>query len=241
MATTHSTQPSDPPSPSQSNSASPSSIASTEDLDPALLDEEENPLEDGLADNVAVSSKYSYADGGAGYNALKSHQGQLYAGMAVGGSHTWNYDSGTWKETKEEPDLWRIDYQTKKRRARNAPKGSGAPVGTEYHWLIVGHQHVRKIDANTYETHLTGSKYKLAHKSVTAKTWSIPKVQAQREREVELLQDAQRRIRGLPPVLSSEKVKVERKEKGQQSLDSLFKPVARPRKNTVASGKRKRS
>lgn len=75
-----------------------------------------------------------------GYNALKSYKGQHYSGMAVGGSHTWNYDQGVWKETKEEPDLWRVDYRTNKRRARNAPKGSGAPIGTEYHWLIVGHQ-----------------------------------------------------------------------------------------------------
>ena len=75
-----------------------------------------------------------------GYNALKSYNGKYYSGMAVGGSHTWNYDQGIWKETKEEPDLWKIDYRTNKRRARKAPKGSGAPVGTEYHWLIVGHQ-----------------------------------------------------------------------------------------------------
>jgi hypothetical protein len=131
-----------PYSPSSSHdSASPSnSLDSTNSIDPALLDEEENPLEEGIADNVIAPSKQAYAIGGGGYNALKTHKGQLYSGMAVGGSHTWNYDPGTWKETKEEPDLWRIDYQTNKRRARNAPKGSGAPVGTEYHWLIVGHQ-----------------------------------------------------------------------------------------------------
>lgn len=60
--------------------------------------------------------------------------------MAIGGSHTWNYDQGVWKETKVEPDRWEIDYATTKRRARKAPKGSGVPVGTEYHWFIVGHQ-----------------------------------------------------------------------------------------------------
>jgi hypothetical protein len=75
-----------------------------------------------------------------GYNTLKSFHGQIYSGMAIGGSHTWNYDQGVWKETKEEPDLWKINYETTKRRARNAPRGSGAPVGTEYHWLIVAHQ-----------------------------------------------------------------------------------------------------
>jgi len=113
--------------------------------DPALLDEEENPYESEMepANKPGISH---HANGGAtytsghGFNTLKSFNGQVYSGMAVGGSHTWNYDQGVWKETKEEPDLWKIDYATTKRRARNAPRGSGAPVGTEYHWLIVAHQ-----------------------------------------------------------------------------------------------------
>ncbi|KAE8353417.1 hypothetical protein BDV28DRAFT_133146 [Aspergillus coremiiformis] len=163
-----------------------------------------------------------YAVGAGGYNMLKSYKGQVYSGMAVGGSHTWNYDQGQWKETKEEPDLWRINYQTNKRRGRRAPEGSGAPVGTEYHWLIVAHQFVKKIDANTYETNLTGSKYKLAYKSASSNSWSIPTVKKQRDREVELLEDAKQRVQGLPPVLASEKAKVEKHEKGQQTLDSIF-------------------
>ena len=108
--------------------------------DLALLEEEEYELEKGQTDNVVALPKQTYAFGGRRYNDLKTHNGQPYSGMAIGGSHTWNYDPGVWKETKEAPDLWRIDYKTNKRRARNAPKGSGAPVGTEYHWLIVGHQ-----------------------------------------------------------------------------------------------------
>ncbi|KAL6859456.1 hypothetical protein J3F83DRAFT_328226 [Trichoderma novae-zelandiae] len=127
-----------------------------------------------------------------------------------------------WRETKEEPDLWKIEYKTSKRRARKAPEKSGAPVGTEYHWLIVAHQHVRKIDANTYETHLEGSKCELAHKGPTSKTWSIPTVKGQRDRELELLHDAKRRVQGLPPVLGSEKVKAKTAEKGQQKLEDLF-------------------
>ncbi|KAJ5917898.1 hypothetical protein N7454_010273 [Penicillium verhagenii] len=209
-----------------SNSRTPSPTNSRDSIDPVFLDEEENALEEGSADNIVAS-----AGAGKSYNALKTHNGQLYSGMAIGGSHTWNYEPGIWKETKEEPDLWRINYQTRKRRSRNAPTGSGAPVGTEYHWFIVGHQvnntlqHVRKIDANTYETHLTGSKYKLAHKSVSSGSWSIPTVQGQRERELELLDDAQRRVRGKPPVLASEKVRSSLVEHGQQRLDDLFSKV----------------
>ena len=116
-----------------------------------LPEDEEMPEEDVQhipATSPVDASSSSSADPERGghrhghrYNAIKTHQGQIYSGMAVGGSHTWNYDPGVWKETKEEPDLWRIDYQTNKRRAkRKAPAGSGAPVGTEYHWLIVGHQ-----------------------------------------------------------------------------------------------------
>ncbi|MGH9912087.1 MAG: hypothetical protein ACRD5E_09455 [Nitrososphaeraceae archaeon] len=51
-----------------------------------------------------------------------------------------------------------------KRRAGNAPEGFGVPVGTEYHWYIVAHQIVKKVDANKYTTTMTGIKYKLAHK-----------------------------------------------------------------------------
>ncbi|KAJ5626282.1 hypothetical protein N7510_002591 [Penicillium lagena] len=215
-------QPSDQPL-DEDNKNSPASVPSMDHpsppMDTVLLDEEENPSDESMDPNAA--SKPSYVGGGR-YNAIKTHHGQVYSGMAIGGSHTWNYDPGIWKETKEEPDRWSIDYQTHKRRARKAPQGSGAPVGTEYHWLIVGHQHVRKVDANTYETHLTGSKYKLAHKTATSSAWSIPTVRGQREREIELLEDAQRRVQGRPPVLAAEKVKVDRKEKGQQRLDALF-------------------
>ena len=116
-------------------------------VDTALLDEEEAPElpEEGSA--APTKKPRQYTAGRGGFNELKSFKGQVYSGMAVGGSHTWNYDQGVWKETKEEPDLWKIDYKTTKRRARNAPKGSGAPVGTEYHWFIIGHQVSHSVDA----------------------------------------------------------------------------------------------
>lgn len=136
-----------------SESASSESISTpslTDSRDPILPDEEgtdsKNPKPETATaeelspanDETAGKGKPTY--GSSGYNALKSFKGQVYSGMAIGGSHTWNYDEGTWKETKEKPDLWNVDYQTTKRRSRKAPKGTGAPVGTEYHWLIVAHQ-----------------------------------------------------------------------------------------------------
>jgi hypothetical protein len=114
-----------------------------------VVDEDEEDMEvfetsDGDSTEIDLPNKDEqralYAVGDGGYNALKSFQGQVYSGMAMGGSHTWNYDQGVWKETKVEPDRWEIDYATTKWRARKAPKGSGLPVGTEYHWFIVGHQ-----------------------------------------------------------------------------------------------------
>ncbi|KAM0258116.1 hypothetical protein ACHAQJ_004021 [Trichoderma viride] len=208
--------------------------AAIDPMDPILLDEEVmSEAEQSPANKKAASQ--AYAIGGGGYNSLKSFNGQYYSGMAVGGSHTWNYDGGVWHEVKEEPDLWKMDYKTNKRRAKKAPERSGAPVGTEYHWLIVAHQHVRKIDANTYETNLEGSKYKLAHKGATSNSWSIPTIKGQREREVELLEDAKRRVQGLPPVLGSEKVKVKVVEKGQQKLEDMLS-----KSSVSGGGKRKR-
>lgn len=107
-------------------------------MDPTLLDEAVIPeAEQPLAKTKASDA---HAVGGGGYNSLKSFNGQYYSGIAVGGSHTWNYDGGVWHEVKTEPDLWKINYETKKRRARKAPERSGLPVGTGYHWLIVAHQ-----------------------------------------------------------------------------------------------------
>src|SRR5204863_698306 len=106
------------------------------------------------------------------YNTYKSFQGRQYTGMKVGRSHKWYYDKGEWKEKKVSPDDWEFTYAVTKRRAGHAPEGSGVPVGTEYHWYIVAHQNVRKLDANTYTTAMTGLKYKLAHKRAGDERWS---------------------------------------------------------------------
>jgi hypothetical protein len=98
------------------------------------------------------------------YNEFKEFEGRQYTGMKVGRSHKWYYDKGEWKEKKVTPDKWEFNYTVNKKRAGQAPEGSGVPVGTEYHWYILAHQNVRKLDANNYSTSMTGIKYKLAHK-----------------------------------------------------------------------------
>src|SRR5699024_7769054 len=105
-----------------------------------------------------------------------------------GRSHKWYYDKGEWRETKIMPDLWEISYAVTKRRAGHAPKGSGVPVGTEYHWYILAHQNSTKLDANDYTNSMVGLKYKLAFKRAGNEKWNAtPK--AQRKRLVKLLQD----------------------------------------------------
>jgi hypothetical protein len=106
------------------------------------------------------------------YNRFKTFGGQRYTGMAIGRSHHWTYDQGDWKETKVAPDRWEFTFAVTKRRKGHAPEGSGAPVGTEYHWYILAHQVVRKLDANDYTTSMSGLKFKLAHKRAGAQAWS---------------------------------------------------------------------
>src|SRR5687768_15985713 len=96
------------------------------------------------------------SDISASYNQYKEFEGKQYTGMKIGRSHRWIYDSGEWKETKITPDLWEISYAVTKRRRGKAPEGSGVPLGTEYHWYILAHQMVEKLDANSYTTSLTG-------------------------------------------------------------------------------------
>src|SRR4030095_1388094 len=68
------------------------------------------------------------------YDRFTPQAGKFYTGRQIGRSHKWYYDKGEWKETKITPDLWRIFYSVVKRRAGKAPEGSGAKVGTAYHW-----------------------------------------------------------------------------------------------------------
>jgi hypothetical protein len=109
--------------------------------------------------------------------------------MKVGRSHKWYYDKGEWKEKKITPDKWEFTYAVNKRRSGRAPEGSGVPVGTEYHWYILAHQNVRKLDANNYTTSMTGMKYKLAHKRADKEKWSATD-NAQRKRLIQALQES---------------------------------------------------
>ena len=122
------------------------------------------------------------------YEEYKEFNGRKYTGMRVGGSHKWYYDKGTWNEKKITPDKWELTYSVNKKRAWDAPEGSGAPVGTEYHWYILAHQNVRKLDANNYATSMTGIKFKLAHKRAGRLNWNTsPNIVAEIIEEVKNL------------------------------------------------------
>jgi hypothetical protein len=130
----------------------------------------------------------SRSDPAVSYDAFKEHEGQRYTGMKIGRSHKWYYDKGEWKETKVTPDLWQISYAVTKRRAGRAPEGSGVPVDTEYHWYILAHQNVRKLNANDYTTSLAGLKFKIAHRRAGSDKWSATPG-TQRKRMIKFLRD----------------------------------------------------
>ena len=135
-----------------------------------------------------ASARSTRSDPATSYDRFKEYEGQRYTGMKVGRSHKWHYDRGDWKETKITPDLWQISYAVTKRRAGRAPEGSGVPVGTEYHWYVLAHQNVRKLNANDDTTSLAGLKFKVAHKRADSGKWSAtPKTQ--RKRMIRFLRD----------------------------------------------------
>ncbi|HEX7754597.1 MAG TPA: hypothetical protein VF421_04590 [Niabella sp.] len=122
------------------------------------------------------------------YNAFKEYKGKIYTGMQVGKSHKWNYDKGVWQERKVTPDQWDITYSVTKRRAGKAPEGSGVPVGTGYHWFILSHQFVHKLNANDYSTAMTGVKLKIAHKRADREQWNISEA-AKRKLLIKMLKE----------------------------------------------------
>lgn len=137
---------------------------------------------------VKKASLNGSKDIAASYEAFKDYKGQFYTGMKVGRSHKWNYDKGIWRETKITPERWELTYDVIKRRAGHAPEGSGVPVGTGYHWFILSHQYVEKLNADDYTTSMVGIKFKLAHKRATKNKWSASDA-TQRKNLIKILKD----------------------------------------------------
>src|SRR5215216_7691468 len=132
------------------------------------------------------------------YDETKEFSGKRYTGMRVGRSHKWRYDAGEWSERKVTPDRWEFTYSVVKRRAGRAPEGSGAPVGTAYHWYIVADQVVTKLDANSYQTEMIGHKLKLAHRRADRSTWSASE-RAERKQLAKLLRELITDLESRPP------------------------------------------
>lgn len=162
------------------------------------------------------------------YNEFKTFEGHQYTGMKIGRSHYWNYDAGKWKETKITPDLWEINFAVTKRRKGHAPEGSGVPAGTEYHWYILAHQHVTKLDANSYTTAMTGLKYKLAHKRADKDKWSSS-ARAQRNRLIKVLQDLITQLEKEPP---EESMQAEQPVETKKETKKVKAPKAKPKTAT---------
>src|SRR2546422_40566 len=99
---------------------------------------------------------------------------------------------------------WDVTFQSIKERERSAPPGSGVPVGTQYHWYILAHQRVRKIDADSYTTLMSGVKYKIAHKRPHWRKWSseYPDQPAETERLINVLEETLARLREAAPATS---------------------------------------
>jgi hypothetical protein len=125
-------------------------------------------------------------DVSASYEKYKVYDGKQYTGMAIGRSHKWYYDKGEWREKKVTPERWELNYAVVKRRAGKAPEGSGVPVGTGYHWFILSHQFVEKLNADDYTTNMVGLKFKLAHRRADKGKWSSSDA-SQRKHLVQIL------------------------------------------------------
>ena len=164
------------------------------------------------------------------YDDVKEFEGETYSGMAVGGEHTWLYPNGLWHETKVTPDKWEFTFASLKERERNAPAGSGVPVGTEYHWYILAHQRVRKIDADTYTTFMSGLKYKVAHKRPHWRKWSseYPEQPSEREKLTAILEETLEGVRGAHVPVGSPPVEPSRSPSPPRGPRTSYEAVVLP-------------
>lgn len=171
-------------------------------------------------------AKKARAEVAESYEHVKEYEGREYTGMQIGRSHKWKYDAGEWRETKITPELWHIQYAVTKRRAGHAPNDSGAPVGTGYHWYIVAHQNVHKLNADDYSTAMTGLKFKVAHKRATSEKWSAS-AKTQRKHMVAFLKEVIAQLQQDPVPLEFEYNGVTYKGEGIPIMHTCEKGMCR--------------
>lgn len=142
-----------------------------------------------------------------GYDDAKSFGGRAYSGMSIGGEHSWLYPDGQWRERKVAPDRWDFSFRSTKRRRRAAPEGSGAQPGTMFHWYVMAHQRVRKVDQDTYATFMEGTKWKVGHRRPHWRRWSseYDEQVAARDKLIRVLEETLDRLKaeaaaGAPPI-----------------------------------------
>ena len=164
--------------------------------------------------------------GNMAYDDLKEFSGQRYTGMSVGGQHTWIYPNGRWQERKVAPDRWDFTFASMKERERSAPEGSGVPDGTQFHWYLLAHQRVRKVDKDSYTTFMDGLKYKVAHKRPHWRKWSdeYPDQEPERERLIAILERQLAELRrdparAAPSLLDVQKGDLFQREVGPSGLN----------------------
>lgn len=124
---------------------------------------------------------------------------QSQRGTQVGGPQMWSYPDGKWTERKLTPQRWDVAFTSLQRRRRRAPEGSGAEVGSGHHWLVVAHQWAGKMDANTYATHLEGSKHLLGIRKPGWNGWSTQQEghKSARVRTIAILEELITELRGM--------------------------------------------
>lgn len=146
-----------------------------------------------------------------GYDDVKEFHGAKYTGMPIGGQHRWIYPRGVWRERKVAPDRWEFTFSSMKERERRAPAESGASRDAQYHWYVLGHQRVRKIDEDTYSTFMSGHKYKVAHKRPHWRKWSSEYADqpSEREKVIAILEATLAQLRGNPSEEDVPEVRVE--------------------------------
>lgn len=128
------------------------------------------------------------------YDELKKYNGKAYTGMLIGSSHNWLYPNGRWVETKVAPDKWEFSFESIKLRNRHSSVNSGASQGTTYHWYIIADQKATKLDNDSYQTMMTGLKFKIGHRRPYWKKFSYDYDDqlSYREKVVEVLKETLR-------------------------------------------------
>ena len=99
-------------------------------------------------------------------------QGNPYGFKPGKSTYTWDFLNAKWKDHRLDARDHTFILKARFEKAKDAYPSLTGEVGIEFHWFVFGDQIARKVDRDSFETLMTGTRCLLGYKKPSWRQFS---------------------------------------------------------------------